>query len=115
MLCPSGSQAIPKRMHLAVIQRMLDPWQYLLSQAARPGAQPVGNFWLEVGADLPVCPVIDSHGRSVGVLLGFPIDLANRTVITGVWQTTASFGPDTDSFAQAILSSVLPLAINPYQ
>jgi hypothetical protein len=82
---------------------VLDSWQYRLARHARPGARPVGDLWLEVGPGMPVIPVTDAVGTFVGLLLGFPIDLAGRFVITANWQTSFQLTGDIDAFAQKVL------------
>ena len=87
-------------------QDPLDPWQYRLSGAAVAGARPVGPFWLEPGPELPVIPVTDANGAAVGVLLGFPIDLAGKSMITVAWQAPVALGTDADGFAYDVLCAL---------
>jgi len=78
----------------------LDLWQYRLSHTPGAHSIAIGDMWLEVGADLPVCPVTDANGKSAGVLLGFPIDLQARRIIAGDWQVPARLGADIGAFVQ---------------
>lgn len=66
-----------------------DRWQYRLTQAPHPGAMQVGDFWLSVGAGLPVTQVRDHAGAPVGLLLGHPIDLACQVMIEQSWTVPA--------------------------
>lgn len=84
-----------------MVEAALDPWQWRLSRnAAAPvhrfnGGQP-DEWGLEVGPDLPMIPMTDADGAPVGVLLGFPIDLAAKRMVTRAWQAETSL--DSSSF-----------------
>ena len=88
-------------------QSALDPWQYRLSPVAVPGAQALGAFWLETGPDLPVIPVTDAQGASVGILLGFPIDLAKECMVSTDWLAPIALAADADADADAFAHAVL--------
>ncbi|MGB7267919.1 MAG: hypothetical protein WBC90_00205 [Albidovulum sp.] len=81
----------------------LDLWQYRLSASQRSGAVPVGKFWLEHEAGLKCVRVTDAAGLPVGVLLGYPIDLAASKVLEGSWQAPATLGADINGFARQVL------------
>lgn len=86
--------------------RTLDPWQYRLSADESSGSLAIGNLWLSVGADLPVIKVTDGAGLPVGVLLGFPIDLAERRILRDSWQIPEQFGSDRDFLSRIILQAL---------
>jgi hypothetical protein len=76
----------------------LDLWQYRLTRTPNENSMALGDMWLETGADLPVCRVMDKDGTPAGVLLGFPIDLQARRIIDGDWQVPGRLGGDLDTF-----------------
>ena len=86
--------------------RQLDPWQYRLSTERSLGARAVGELWLDVGPDLPVTEVTDAEGLSVGLILGFPIDLLEKAMMRETWSVPIKLGTDHDSFASAVLNSL---------
>lgn len=81
----------------------LDKWQYSLAEQRQPGGIPLGRFWLRVGPGIGAFPLIDTQGRSVGMLLGFPIDLAARRMLDGPWQAPGVLGADRDGFVHQTL------------
>ncbi len=84
----------------------LDFWQYRLCQDETSDSLAVGPLWLSVGPELPVIRVTDSAGLSVGILLGFPIDLNGRRMIRGAWQAPVRAEADLDAFSQGMLRSL---------
>lgn len=85
----------------------LDPWQFRLSKSASPAARALGSVWLETGADLPVTEVLDSRGKPTGVILGFALDLAARTLLASRWQAPAVFDRATpDDYARSLLPAL---------
>jgi hypothetical protein len=94
-----------------MVQTALDPWQYRLLRNAEAPVHTFGNgtaddWGLETGPDLPVIPVTDAAGKSVGVLLGFPIDLARRAMILDSWQVPAGSEVSFDELARTLLWSL---------
>lgn len=81
----------------------LDGWQYRLSRDESPGDLAIGPLWLSVGSGLPVIRVTDSAGLSVGILLGFPIDLARQYLISDAWQAPVQSDVDPDAFSRDML------------
>lgn len=81
----------------------LDLWQYRLSTTPGRDAVPIGKMWLEVGEKLPVIYISDRDDVAVGILLGFPIDLAGRRIIDRDWQVPARLGADCDAFVREVL------------
>ena len=74
----------------------LDPWQYRITREG-----------LEVGPGLDRIELQDAEGTPVGTLIGFPIDLASETRLTGgTHQVAAQLGADLEAFAEAVLSSL---------
>ena len=67
----------------------LDPWQYRLGLALEGGCEVGHGFRLETGPDLPVAVVEDAAGAEIGLLVGFPIDLAARRLVEGRWRAPA--------------------------
>ena len=84
----------------------LDRWQYRLSQDEPPGGLAVGPLWLSVGPELPVIRVTDSAGLAAGILLGFPIDLAGRCMVSDAWQAPMRSEADLDTFSQGVLRAL---------
>lgn len=78
----------------------LHPWQYRLTFTDSHEAIPIGKLWLAVGPDLPVTHLTDDNGKAVGILLGFPIDLKARRLISDVWQVPAKLNGDVDAFVR---------------
>ncbi len=62
----------------------LDRWQYRLTTLPHPGGHPIGAFWLSVGPGLPRVDVVNDAGHPC-VLLGFPIDLAEKQLLADQW------------------------------
>lgn len=81
----------------------LETWQYRLSLSGEPQVLPIGKVRLEVGPGLPVTHLTDGNGKAVGVLLGFPIDLNARQMISDDWQVPACLGPNMDAFVRKVL------------
>lgn len=85
----------------------LDVWQYRVSTEPAADAFPVGAFWLEVGPNLPCIAVSDRAGIPVGILLGFPIDLAARRIVDGPWTAPAAPRSGIDLGIDALAVSIL--------
>lgn len=83
-----------------------DRWQYRLTRRPHPGAIGIGDFWLSVGQDLPIAIVLDQQGRQLGSLLGFPIDLDRKTLVTGDWHVPAEIDPATEDGIHRILRAL---------
>ena len=64
----------------------LDPWQYRLAADLSGGREAGHGFRLETGPDLPVTTVEDAAGAAIGLLIGFPIDLAAKRLVGDRWQ-----------------------------
>ncbi|MFZ5749520.1 MAG: hypothetical protein ACOY5U_00465 [Pseudomonadota bacterium] len=84
---------------------VLDPWQYRLGERRDGDSIPLGSLWLSCGPDLPVIRVRDSGGAEVGVLLGFPIDLAGKRLLTSDW-IAPDGAADTDPLADRVLHAL---------
>lgn len=88
----------------------LDPWQWRLTDpqsdlAAAAGA-PVGPLRLRVGPDIVAAPVFEAGGAQVGWVLGFPVDLDDKRLVTDALRLTIPLGPDPDSFAEDVLTRI---------
>ena len=92
-----GSIKMGMPPHMPHPEITLEPWQYRLTATPHPEANPVGDFWLSVGPDLPVTEVTDHQGRKAGVLLGFPIDLDRASLVGQHWQTPSDADLSTDA------------------
>lgn len=90
-------------MEFSTMPPPLDIWQYRISYLKTPRSVAAGPMWLEVGPDLPVTHVYDAGGTEVGLLLGFPIDLETRKLITRNWRVSLSLGDDPDKFVESVL------------
>lgn len=85
----------------------LDRWQYRLSPQRGTDAYPVGDRWLEVGPGLPCMRITDARGQYLGLLLGFPIDLAARRIVEGDWQVEAILeSGDPGKAAEAVVRAL---------
>jgi hypothetical protein len=84
----------------------LDPWQWRLSKQTPEAVHRAGAWSLEIGPGLPVFPVSDAEGRSVGTLIGFPIDLEKKRLIKGSWQSKARLSGSFEAYAMEVIWSL---------
>lgn len=84
----------------------LDPWQWRLSKQTLEAVHRAGAWSLEIGPGLPVFPVSDADGRSVGTLIGFPIDLEKKRLIAGNWHSKAQLAGSFDAYAKEVIWSL---------
>lgn len=87
-------------------QPMLDTWQYKIEAATGHGNIEFGKWRCNVGKGLGVLAVTDQLGVTTGYLLGFPIDIESRTVISSDWQAPSSLGDSIDEFVDTVLCSL---------
>ncbi|MEX0338909.1 MAG: hypothetical protein AB3N11_07710 [Arenibacterium sp.] len=92
----------------------LDRWQYRLIPLEWP-VDPVetetvlGDWRLQVGADLPLWPITDCDGVPAGFLLGYPIalrDVATAVWISGAHKSSAKLGGDRNAFVDAVFNEL---------
>lgn len=80
----------------------LDRWQYRLTLRPHSGAQAIGAYWLSTGPGLPVFEVT-AGSENIGVLLGFPIDLAAQRLVQDAWSAPEHAQPGSDGHIHLIL------------
>lgn len=87
------------------VSTSLDPWQFRLARgsATHPGDRQLGAYVLRAGPEIELVDLTDRHGRSLGVLFGFPIDLKEKKCLMGPHQLDLEWDSDTDAFAEKVL------------
>lgn len=87
---------------LAVVHdAALDPWQFHLSR--EPAS---GRLILRVGPEIEAVDLADARGRPMGVVLGFPISMSRKLLLSQHYILETPFDGDMDRFAAAALEDI---------
>ena len=81
----------------------LDLWQYRISSDKADGAYPIGEFWLNVGPELPVTRVTDSNGVEIGFIIGFAIAIEASEILKDTWVAPVLYDDPIDGLAETLL------------
>lgn len=87
-------------------QHMLDPWQFKIEPTAGNSDIRFGKWQCAVGEGIGAFAVTDKSGKAAGYLLGFPIDVSNKSVVASNWQAPCELGESVDTFVDTVLCSL---------